>query len=124
MKNIPSDEEFAKADEYMEKLDSNIEKVNENSLQYFNEICPIHSHNFYLIAEEQMKFRAYVFYKKDKDIQVNKDNGVSNKVEKFVYKELERLGRGEKGEVFVVFEFDSDENVNTNYEGDYYLRMR
>lgn len=124
MKNIPSDEEFAKADEYMEKLDSNIKKVNENSLQYFNKICPIHSHDFYLIAEENTKFRAYIFYKNDKDIQANEDNGVSKKIEKFVYKELERQGRGQKGQLSVVFEFDSDENVNSNYDGDYYLRMR
>lgn len=124
MKNIPSDEEFAKADEYMEELDRNINQVNENVLQYFKELCPTHSHNFYLIAEEETKFRAYVFYKNDQDIQMYKDNGVARKIEDFVYEELERQGRGKKEDIALAFEFDSDENVTVNYEGDYFLRLR
>ena len=123
MKNIPSDEEFARADEYMEELDRNIDQVNESSLQYFNEICPIHSHNFYLIAEEKTKFRAFIFYKNDQDIQANEDNGISKKIENFVYKELERQGRGKRGNITIVFEFDSDENVVAKFEGDYFLRL-
>ena len=66
----------------------------------------------------------YVFYKKDNDIQVCRDNGVSQKVEDFVYVELEKHGRGKKENIKASFEFDSDENVAANYEGDYFLRLR
>jgi hypothetical protein len=123
MTKIPSDEDFAKADRYMEKLDRNIKQVNKNVLLYFREICPMHAHNFYLIAEEETKFRAYIFYKTNKDIQLCKDKGIDRKIEDFIYEELKRQGRGSKGIIKVAFEFDSDENVSENYEGDYFLRL-
>ena len=124
MSKIPSEEEFAKAKMRMRELDRNISQVNERALQYFKELCPAQSHNLYLIAEDDRKFRAYVFYKRNKDIHVYRDNGVARKVEDFVYDELERQGRGKREEITVAFEFDSDENVTANYEGNYFLRLR
>jgi|GEM_PF-1447963 len=124
MSKIPSEDEFARAKKKMRELDRNIIQVNENALRYFKEICPTRSHNFYLIAEERRKFRAYVFYKSDKDIQIYKANGIAQKIEDFVYAELERQERGKKEELTLSFEFDSDENIAANYDGDYLLRLR
>ena len=41
----------------------------------------------------------------------------------FVYAALERAGRGKRPDISVAFEFDSDENVTANFEGDYFLRF-
>lgn len=124
MSKIPSSEEFARAKQRMRELDRNVDKVNESAVRYFEEICPIHAHKFYLLAEEEKAFRAYVFYKFDKDIQLCRANGVEKKLEDFVYNELELHGRGRREDIAVAFEFDSDENVTANYEGDYFLRLR
>jgi len=124
MTKIPSDEEFAKAKARMREIDRNVQEANERALQYFRQVCPVHSHNLYLIAEGDRRFRAYIFYKRNDDIQVYRNNGVSKKIEDFVYEELERQGRGKKGDIVVTFEFDSDENVTASYEGNYFLRLR
>lgn len=124
MSKIPSDEDFAKAKQRMRELDRNLSQVNENALRYFKKICPAHCYKFYLIAENDKQFRAYIFYKNNGDIQTYGANGVAQKMMDFVYAELERQGRGNTQEIMVEFEFDSDENVVANYEGDYYLRLR
>ena len=69
-------------------------------------------------------FRAYMFFEKDKDIKACKNNGIIRDLIDFVYDALERAGRGRRQDVTVGFEFDSDENVEANYEGDYLLRLR
>ena len=124
MNKIPSDEEFAEAKRRMRELDRNMNQVNESARQYFTKICPLHSHNLYVLAEAEGKFRVYVFYKNNSDIQVCKDSGVPKKIEDFIFAELEKYGRGTTEHVTVAFEFDSDENVAANYEGDYFLRLR
>jgi hypothetical protein len=124
MTNIPSDEEFAKAKARMRELDRNVKEANERALQYFRELCPGHSHNLYLVAEGDRRFRAYIFYKRDQDVQAYKNKGVDTMVENFIYAELERQGRGKREDITVAFEFDSDENVTANYEGNYFLRLR
>jgi hypothetical protein len=52
------------------------------------------------------------------------DSGVTDDIGDFIYAELERVGRGTRGEITVAFEFDSDENVQEHFEGDYLLRLR
>jgi hypothetical protein len=123
MSNIPSDEDFDRAKNYMRKIDRNIKQINKNVLQYFKKICPIHYHNFFLIAEDDIQFRAYIFYKKDKEIQEYENKGISQAIRDFIYNELERQGRGNREEIKVSFEFDSDENVKKSYDGDYFLRL-
>jgi len=41
-----------------------------------------------------------------------------------VYELLARFGRGKREELLVEFEFDSRENVDRNFEGSYFLRLR
>lgn len=124
MSNIPSEEDFARAKRRMRERDRNIGHVNSALRKYFLEVCPDNAHDSHVIAEEDSKFRAYIFYKKDEDVQMCKENGVSSQLRQFVYDELERQGRGSKTSVAVEFEFDSDENVQSSFDGDYFLRMR
>ena len=124
MNKIPSDEEFANAKRRMRELDRNMNQISENTRRYFAEICPDHSHNAFVLAEAEGKFRVYLFYKRNAHIQSCGDSGVPQKMADFVLTQLEKCGRGRREDIKVTFEFDSDENVAANYEGDYFLRLR
>jgi len=124
MSKIPSNEAFARAKSRMRERDRNMDHVNEAFRECFKEICPNMAHNSQVMAEDDFSFRAYIFFKKVKDVQVCEKSGVSSQLQQFVYDELERQGRGIKDSILVTFEFDSDENIQANFEGDYYLRMR
>lgn len=122
MTNIPSDEEFARAKRLMAKESRNLDRVSENVKKRFKMQCPLH--NIYILSQRDVDFRTYVFFKEDKDIEACRRSGVVQDLIDSVYEELERAGRGKRGEITVDFEFDSDENVDRNFEGDYFLRLR
>lgn len=122
MNKIPSDEDFARADRLDRERSRNLDRVSRNVKDHFGEICPLH--NFYILPQRDNEFRAYVFFKEDKDIPACESSGVVQDFINFVYAELERAGRGKRGDITVAFEFDSDENVTANFEGDYFLRLR
>lgn len=124
MSTIPSDEDFARAKRRMKERDRNMDYVNEAFRKYFKDICPDKAHDSHIMSEDNLTFRAYIFYKTNNDIQLCEENGVSSLLQQFVFDELEHQGRGSKRSLSVVFEFDSDENVQSNFEGDYFLRMR
>ncbi len=58
------------------------------------------------------------------DLEACKASGISQEMVDFVSLELERVGRGKPEGLKVAFEFDSDENVAANFEGNYFLRLR
>lgn len=124
MSSIPSDEDFARAKRRMKERDRNMDNVNEAFRKYFKNICPDKAHDSHIMAEDDFTFRAYVFYKKNKDKQLCEENGTSLLLQQFAFDQLEHQGRGSRASVVVAFEFDSDENVQKNFEGDYFLRMR
>jgi hypothetical protein len=119
---IPSDEDFARADKWMAERDRHLTQVCENVKQRFMSKCPLH--NVYVLWQRDVDFRAYIFFKTDADVTLCKDNGTTTLLEDAVYEELERFGRGKRGDIVVAFEYDSDENVDKNYDGDYLLRLR
>lgn len=124
MSKVPSEEALARAKKRRRERDRNMDLVNHSLRNYFKEICLDNSHDALVIAEDDLEFRGYVFYKNAQDVQLCEENGISSQLRDFVYEELERQGRGSKDGIVVSFEFDSDENVQANFEGDYYLRMR
>ena len=121
MTNIPSDEEFARAHELDDEDWRGLNAVSERVEAAFKNRCPLHY--FYLMPQRE-GFRAYVFFQRNKDVEECASNGTTQAIIDFVYEELERAGRGRRDEIEVAFEFDSDENVKANYEGDYFLRLR
>jgi hypothetical protein len=70
------------------------------------------------------QFGVVVFFKTDADIAECEANGTSQAMRDFVYEQLEAFGKGKREELDVQFEFDSHENVQKNFEGSYFLRMR
>lgn len=124
MTKIPSDEAFARAKARRKERDRNMGDVNHMLKDFFKKLCGNKAHNSHVIAEDDRKFRAYIFYKKNEDVRDAKESGMQIQLVKFVYDELERQGRGDKDSLDVTFEFDSHENVLSNFEGDYFLRLR
>jgi hypothetical protein len=122
MNKIPSDDEFVKASKYMDEQSRNLDKVCDKVIHHFKNICPLH--DFYLLDQIDVDFRAYVFFKEDKDILECQRNGIIQDIMDIVYAELEIAGRGKREDITVAFEFDSDENVTANFGGDYFIRLR
>ena len=65
---------------------------------------------------------ATIFFEKDADIPECEHNGTSQAMRDFIYQRLAHYGRA-VAPGSVEFEFDSDENVQRNFEGNYFLRM-
>src|SRR5690625_1085357 len=121
MSNVPSNEDFERAARKMAERSRNLDKLREMFLQRFGSRYPLHE--FCIMPQRDVDFRAYVFFDKNNDVETSKESGLNEEIIDFVYESLEFLGRGRRGEVTVVFEFDSNENVEENFEGDYYLRL-
>jgi len=119
---IPSEEDLARAKRKMAERDRNLTEICESVKKRFMSLCPLH--NVYVLWQRDVDFRAYVFFKNDKDIVDCKGNGTTTAIEDAVYEELESCGRGKRGEIVVSFEWDSDENVDNKYDGDYPIRLR
>ncbi len=120
--NIPSDEDFARADKLDREDWENIDAVNEAVVKHFKDKCPLHY--FIIIPQRDNEFWAAIFFETDKNVGECEESGIIDEIKGFVYSELERQGRGKGDHINVIFEFDSDENVKRNFEGDYFLRLR
>ena len=122
MNRVPSEEDFAHAKRKMAERDRNLDLVCSNVRRRF--VDSTQFHNIYILWQRDVDFRAYVFFKRDKDIEACRASGFVSKIEDCVLEELEKAGRGNVGEKLVAFEYDSDENVDRNFHGDYLLRLR
>ena len=122
MSNIPSDEDFERAKRLARERSRNLDDVCDRVREHFEGAAPLHS--VYILPQRDVDFRAYVFFRTNADIERCEAAGLSREIRDQVYAELERAGRGRRDEIRVAFEFDSDENVNRNFEGDYLLRLR
>lgn len=120
--NLPSDEDFARADRWVSEAWRNLDEVCEAVKQIFSPLCRLH--NIYILPQGDVTFRAYIFYVSDKDIKSCEEQGITERMKDSIYEELERAGRGKKGDITVAFEFDSDENVDRCFGGDYFDRLR
>ena len=122
-RNIPSDEEFEQASRMMENAFRGLEIVEKRVMERFGNECRL-VHFFILPGRNDREFHAYIFFKGNSDVKACKAQGIVDDIVDFVYEQLEDIGRGNRKNIRVLFEVDSDENVRKNYEGDYYLRLR
>ena len=120
--NIPSEEDFARAKALMAERNAGFDEVSENIKERFGR-DKIHR-VFMFYSPETDTFYARIFFLKDDQIEEAKKSGLAAQIEDAVYKALEDVGRGDRDTIEVVFEFDSHENVEKNYDGDYYDRLR
>jgi hypothetical protein len=122
MTNIPTDAEFKRASRLMAERSRNLDEIRVSFIHHFSTTHPLH--DFYILPQRDVNFRTYIFFEKNSDIEKYKNNGGLQVFEDFIFSELERVGRGRREEITVAFELDSNENIETNFEGDYLLRLR
>ena len=119
--HIPSEKDFERASRRMREKARSLDVVREAVLKKFGGTC---LHEFFILDQRDVDFRSYVFFKDAKDLEESTQRALDQEIIRFVYQELERVGRGSKNNIEVAFEFDSHENVKIKYGGDYYLRLR
>lgn len=122
MTRIPSDEAFARAKRQMADDSRGLDAVCKAVNTRFD--CERWFHRVYVLPQRDVEFRAYVFFKTNADFLDSVANDRKSRIENAVREELERNGRGKAAEVLVAFEYDSDENVEKNFDGDYLYRLR
>lgn len=69
-------------------------------------------------------FHIMVVVRTDRDIQKVKMNGFAEEMEQFVRTNLEDLGRGKAEDLNLKIDWESDENIQENYDGSYWDRLR
>ena len=121
-KNIPSDEDFARASAKMKERSRGLSDVRERILDRFQPGGELHE--FFIWYCSDRSFRAYVFYPHETDIKQAETSGLEARIKEAVFDELENVGRGNRQSVEVEFELDSHENVERGFEGNYYNRLR
>lgn len=122
MPGIPSDEDFARASRLMEEEYRNLAAVTANINRRFQPTRVFTG--IHLFAEGDTAFRAIAFLVTDLNIREWERTGLLEKLKVAVYDELEQAGRGQRPEIKVIFEIESDENVQRNYKGNRDYRLR
>lgn len=70
------------------------------------------------------RFGAAIFFRRHDDIAEAESKRLDQEMMEYVYELLTKVGRGQRDELDVEFEFDSRENVDRNFGGSYFLRLR
>ena len=122
MTDIPSNEDFERAKRLARERSRSLDSVSFRVKERFGSKASVDC--AYILPQRDVSFRAYIFFRTNGDLEKAADSGVTDDIGDFIYAELERVGRGTRGEITVAFEFDSDENVQEHFEGDYLLRLR
>lgn len=119
---IPTKEEFARASAALENGSRGLSQIRESIL--CNYARKYNLQEFFILDSTETSFRAYVFFKKERDVRNAKSKGLTDVIKSLVYKELEDANRGVRGQIDLYFEFDSHENIEKNFDGDYFDRLR
>jgi hypothetical protein len=120
--SIPSDDDFARASAALKQRSRGLEEVRKMILAEFDEdgaVC-----EFFILDSSDRSFRAHVFFNLDQQIEKARQAGLTQRIEDAVFRALQTAGLGARDEIEVEFEFDSQENVERNFEGNYYNRLR
>lgn len=104
---IPSEEDFARAKGRMHELEECFRQIREAVLSEFKDRAPIHS--IWLFPNG-----AYVFYPKNSDIELCKNNETSKALKEYIEGEFQK-----KVSASCEINFDSHEHVMKQYNGNY-----
>lgn len=121
LKNVPSEDEFAKASAAIRNRSRGLSEVRDKVLSLFKHSGELYE--FFILDSSENTFRAYVFYRWDRQIEESVLSGLADKIKSTVFTSLEQIGRGSMNSIKVDFEFDSHETVERNFGGNYYNRL-
>jgi hypothetical protein len=119
-RNIPTNEEFAKASAAMRYQARGLNEVCERVLSRFCKTL----HEVFIFDHSELSFGVCVFYRLERQVNEAKRSGLESKIKEAIFEELENVGRGNRNTIIVKFTFDSHENVEKKFGGNYYDRLR
>lgn len=119
---IPTEEEFKQASAEMKTSARGLSEVREVVISRIQRKHNVH--DVFVIDGRNETFRALVFFETEADKRAAQAQNVTSYIRSMILEELERVGRDTANGRSVIFEFDSHENVERNYQGDYFLRLR
>ena len=80
-------------------------------------------YRIHCIPHSGISVDTYIFYKTDKELNIYKESNIIDLTKEAVMNILTEIGYVEEFNDNVIFTFDSDENVQKNYQGNYGLRL-
>lgn len=124
MAKVPADFElrFARASKRMNERMRHLDDIVSAFKDRFALSSPL-DHVEILPGRDQ-QFGVVVFFRTDADVSACEASGMCQSMRDFVFEKLEEFGKGGRDDLDVQFEFDSWENVQNNFQGSYFLRMR
>jgi hypothetical protein len=120
--DIPSEQDFARAIAADEERNRGLSEVRSQILSLFQRDGLHEAFVFYSPLNDS--YGVYLFFLRNDQIKEADKSGLASQIKQAVLEALESVGRGNRETITVDFEFDSHENVEANFEGDYYLRLR
>ena len=75
-------------------------------------------------VEDSFDLGVWIFYQTDQEVTLYAEDGTSHRVEQQFLNELQALDYPKQFITQVKFRFDSDKNVQRNFEGSYFYRLR
>jgi len=121
-KNIPSEEDFQRAELADRERQRGLSQIRDCILNCFSKYGVHEAFVFY--SPQKNTFRAYIFFRWDRQVKEAEESGLTSIIKDTIFNELDYVGRGNRDTIKVDFEFDSHENVEQNFDGDYYNRLR
>ena len=121
-RRVPSEEDIARARRRDAERWSGVSRVCESVRSQFVDETPLRE--ILTLPQGDGAYRAYAFYARESDVAACQANGVSDQIVAFLRAELERVRGTAPGQLEVAFEFDSTENVDAKFGGDYFKRLR
>ena len=119
---VPSDEDFARAKAALKLNDHGLSEVRDSVLKRYSNQDVYEFFIFY--SRPTNTYGAYVFYGYNHQIIESYHSGLSAEIRSFVLEQLSLVRRVRTSDMVVDFTYDSNENVEQNYESNYYNRLR
>jgi len=120
--NVPSREDFARAKAAMKEDDQGLAEVRRRIMTQFGS-RGLHQ-VFLLYSRATDSFGVFVFFQSNTQVASAHESGLVSEIEGAALQALEGARRGTRSSLDVRFEYDSDENVQMDFAGDYYDRLR
>jgi len=106
----------------MQESDRGLSEVRSQVLERFQ---PSGLHELFLFySPKNDLFVAYVFFRRSNQIRESEASGLATLIKCHIVEKLASAGRGNCDTIKIQVELDSHENVEANFDGDYFLRLR
>jgi hypothetical protein len=112
---VPTEEDFARAEAHMEAQNRMFATVRDNVFRSFAGRVPLHE--IFLFPGPTTDYEAYVFYESDADIEACRGSGVEQAIRDAICQEF--ASTSDARSPTVAFKFDSHESVKKQCNGNY-----